>query len=200
MEKLNYVKVVKNFLSNDELIGLNDWTLNNFKSEIFIDPKMNHDNEQTRYTTRHAYLRKNKNLSVQVNYPKESYIVQDKILKYLNLSSKNIAPSPYFVDGISTTISFSPGGCVEHIDPIYYSNTYTLHCNFITQYPEDGGVTIIDDKHYKTNTNDMLMYITSHVPHACSPGKGDVPRILWVYEMVIEKYQLIKIFNNLNYE
>jgi hypothetical protein len=200
MEKLNYIKVIKNFLSNNEVNSLNEWTLNNFKSEIFIDPKMNHDNEQTRYTTRHTYLRKDNDSSVQVKYPKESYIVQNKILKYLNLSSKNIAPLPYFFDGISTTISFSPGGCVKHIDPIYYSNTYTLHCNFITQYPKDGGVTIIDDKYYKTNSNDMLMYITSHAPHACSPGKGDIPRILWVYAMVIEKYQLIKIFNNLNYE
>ena len=45
---------------------------------------------------------------------------------------------PSFTNGVVTTIGFSPGGCVRHKDPIYYSNTYTLHCNFCTQNPEMG--------------------------------------------------------------
>ena len=57
MNTKKLVKIVKNFLTDDEVEVLNQWTLDHYKKPYFMDPRMNEDNEQTRFTTRHAYGR-----------------------------------------------------------------------------------------------------------------------------------------------
>lgn len=193
---MKLIKIVKNFISEKEAKILSNWTTNNYKKPYFIDPKMNNDVNQTRFTTRHANVREGLNHSnYKVKYPDQCYDIQNRIFTYLNLTKRNLLPFPFFTDGIVTTICFPPGSCVRHKDPVYYSNTYTLHCNFCTQLPEDGGTTIIEGEEYKINNKDMLIYITSHLDHEVTECFGQTPRILWVYGFFIDNFHLNEIFN-----
>lgn len=189
------IKIVKNFISENEVKVLSNWTSSNYKQPYFMNPKMNYDECQTRFTTRHAYGRIKEYQDFKVKYPKEVYDIQQRLFQYLNLTQNNIIPFPSFTDGVVTTIAFSPGSCVRHKDPTYYPNTYTLHCNFCTQTPVNGGITILEGKEYSFDYRDMIMYVSSHLEHEVTPCVGDIPRILWVFGFSIFEKDLDRIFN-----
>lgn len=195
INKQKLIKVVKNFINDEEVKILSDWTLSHYKKPYFVDPRMNNDEVQTRFTTRHAYGRNKEYQNFKVDYPKEVFDIQNRLLEYLNLSKDSIIPFPSFTNGIVTTIAFPPGSCCKHTDPIYYPNTYTLHCNFCTQNPENGGTTLIEEKEYSFEYKDMIMYITSHLEHEVTEISGNTPRILWVYGFSISLLEMNNIFN-----
>jgi hypothetical protein len=195
MNTKKLVKIVKNFITEGEVKVLNQWTLDNYKEPYFMDPKMNRDNEQTRFTTRHAYGRSGEYRDYKVQYPKEVYDIQKRLITYLKVKENTIAPWPSFTDGVVTTIAFPPGSCCKHTDPVYFQNTYTLHCNFVTQNPKNGGITYVEDIPYQFDEKDMVMYITSHLEHEVTEISGDTPRILWVYGFCINPIEMNNIFN-----
>lgn len=200
MKNSKLIKIVNNFITEDEIKILNDWTLFNYKEPYFIDPQMNDDETQTRYTTRHAYFRSKEYVNYKIKYPKECFDIQKRIFEYLELKKEDTIPFPMFTDGIVTTLGFPPGGCRKHKDPIYRENTYTLHCNFCTQNPESGGITILEGKKYPFNQKDMIMYVPSHLEHEVEDCFGNIPRILWVFGFSINFHQLNKIFRISNIE
>jgi hypothetical protein len=195
MKTQNLVKIVKNFITDDEILKLNNWTLSNYDKPYFVDPRMNQDLVQTRFTTRHSYFRTKEYQNYKIEYPKDVYEIQKRLLKYLKLSYNSIVPGPSFNDGIVTTIAFPPGSCSKHSDPIYKDNTYTLHCNFVTQKPISGGITYIEDIPYTFEKNDLIMYITSHLKHEVTEIFGEIPRILWVYGFCLNLFEMNNIFN-----
>jgi hypothetical protein len=199
MNKKKLVKIVKNFITDQEVKVLNQWTLDHYKNPYFIDARMNEDEEKTRFTTRHADERYGEYQDYKVQYPKEVYDVQKRLFNYLKVKENTIAPWPSFTDGIVTTIAFPPGSCCKHIDSVYYENTYTLHCNFVTQNPESGGITYVEDISYQFDKNDMIMYITSHLEHGVTEISGNVPRILWVYGFCINLLELNSIFKGVEF-
>jgi hypothetical protein len=195
MTNTKFAKIEPDFITEEEAKILSNWTLSHYKEPYFMNPKMNNDKVQTRFTTRHAYSRTEEYKNFQVKYPKEVYEIQKRIFKYLNLTENNIIPFPSFTDGIVTTIGFSPGSCISHKDPVYYQNTYTLHCNFCTQNPESGGITILEGKEYSFEHKDMIMYVASHVEHEVTECVGNIPRVLWVFGFCISLEQMNRIFN-----
>ena len=189
------IKIVKNFITEDESKILNKWTSDHYKEPYFVDARMNSDDHQTRFTTRHASLRSNEDYwDYKIKYPKEVYDIQKKLFEFLKIDKGQIIPSPSFNDGIVTTIAFSPGSCSEHVDPVYYDNTYTLHCNFITQNSEHGGITYIEGVPYETDERDLIMYVASHLKHRVTDIQDKTPRILWVFGFSIFEHQLNRIF------
>ena len=193
------IKINKNFITYDEVKILNKWTSNHYKEPYFCDPTMNHDNHQTRFTTRHAYNRSKDYQNYIIKYPKEVYDIQKRLIEYIRVKEDQIIPFPSFNDGIVTTVAFSPGSCVEHVDPIYYNNTYTLHCNFITQNSEHGGITYIEGVPYETDERDLIMYVASDLKHRVTAIDGKTPRILWVYGFCLSDFQLNYIFKPSNF-
>ena len=180
------VKIIKNFVNEEELKKLNFWTLNNYKSASFTDANMGVTS--TRLTTR--YAEENTNF----RYPKVTYNIKNKIIKYLNIDNKYISP-PIGKDSIVNGIGFDGGDIFEHTDPIWFSNTYTIHCNIISQKSLKGGVTIIENKEYDINEGDLLIYNVSHLKHKVTLIEGNLPRILWVFGFCVNFNTLTKIFN-----
>ena len=195
MNKKKLVKVVKNFITDNEIDELNQWTLSHYNEPYFINPKMNKDKFQTRFTTRHSNLRCKEYQDYNVQYPKESYNIQKRLLDYLKIKDNTIASCSSFTDGICTTIAFPPGSCFKHIDPTHFENTYTLHCNFVTQNPKFGGITYVEDVPYYFEKNDMIMYISSNMDHEVTECIGDIPRVLWTYGFIINLLEMNCIFN-----
>ena len=195
MNTKKLVKLVKNFVTDEEIKVLNQWTSNHYENSYFMNPRMNNDDKQTRFTTRHAHGRCKEYRDYIVEYPKEVYDIQKRLIDYLKIKQNSVAPWPSFTNGICTTIAFSPGGCCKHTDPVYFENTYTLHCNFVTQKPESGGITFVEDIQYQFEEKDMLMYITSHLDHEVTEIFGDKPRILWVYGFCLSLLEMNNIFD-----
>jgi hypothetical protein len=200
IKKMYNVKIVKNFLTHDEVKILNKWTLDHYKEPYFSNPYMNEDDHQTRFTTRHACNRTEDYRDYKIKYPKEVYDIQKRLIEFLKIDRGQIVPSPEFNDGIVTTISFPPGSCCEHVDPIYYRNykhgddAYTLHCNFITQNSKHGGVTYVEGVPFETEEKDLLMYVASELKHKVTAIEGKTPRILWVFGFCTFEHQLNRIF------
>ena len=185
------IKILKNFLSENEIKSLNSWCMDNYTENFFSDPGMDLYYPRTRLTTRSC---KTSVQNIKINYPKESYEIQKRLKDNLNL--QNILYPPPFCDGIVSGIGFENGSIFRHCDPVYFNNTYTLHCNFITQKSVSGGVTIINDIEYDINVNDALIYIVSHQEHEVTKIVGNIPRILWCYGFCITEQQLKNIFKS----
>lgn len=189
-----YVKVIKNFVNNEYLNDLNLWALSNFKKNIhqYSDACMDEYLEQTRFTTRLRNEVDHVKQKIKINYPKSAYNIQNKIIERLNLHDCKNPPS--FVDGIVNGIGFEGGSICNHIDPVYYPDTHTLHCNVITQKSESGGVTIIENVSYDIDEGDLLCYVVSKHNHEVTKTIGKKLRILWVFGFCIDDVKLNELF------
>ncbi len=172
-------QIVKNFISDQEIQELNDWTNNNYKKSFFSNVSMGIINTRlsTRFSKDDAF-----------DYPEVSYQIKKRILEYLKTHHSIIKiDQPGYKDGIVNGIGFNGGDIFSHKDPIWFPGSYTLHCNIITQKSLKGGVTYIDDVPYETNPSDLLMYPVSELEHRVDVIKGSVPRILWCFGFSIFK-------------
>jgi hypothetical protein len=183
------IKIFQNFLSEDEIKSLNSWCMNNYTKNFFQDPRMDPNHQRTRLTTRGSGER-----NAKIDYPKEAYNIKRRLIDRLNLK-RPLHPEPFY-KGIVNGIGFEKGSIYKHKDPVYFSGTYTLHCNFITQKSIEGGVTFIKEVPYDVNEGDCLSYIVSHQEHEVSAIVGKVPRILWCYGFCINEDELKNIFES----
>lgn len=188
-----YAQVIKNFLFEEEIDILNEWTRSNWKSPYFKDAHMDAQNPRTRFTTRVENFQVAKDRGFVINYPKVCYNIQDRIKNFFNLH-ECLTPQSFY-DGIVNGIGFSPGLIENHIDPVYYDGTNTLHCNAITQNCISGGITIIEGKPFPVEEGDLLMYVVSKHYHRVTNIKGDKTRILWVFGFCVDDDKLEEIFN-----
>lgn len=193
MNKIN-AKIIKNFISQDEIRSLNKWTLLNYTNEYFYDANMDLFHERTRLTTRLANEVDYKKIGLEINYPQESYNIRKRIIETFGLQSYKSPNS--FYDGIVNGIGFENGSICHHIDPIYYDGTETLHCNIITQKPLSGGITIINDYEFDAEEGDLLCYVVSKHYHEVTKIVGPKERILWVFGFCIDDNKIEQIFGH----
>jgi hypothetical protein len=191
MQKV-YSNTIRKFCSEYEKKILNNWTLSHYEDPYFQDANMDLENTGTRLTTRFSDEHEISKFSHMVKYPNEAYDVKSRIIDYFKL--QNYPHPQTFKNGIVNGIGFSGGSICDHIDPIYYENTHTLHCNIVTQNSEIGGVTIIEEIEHKVNDCDLLYYIVSKHNHKVTKIEGSKHRILWVFGFCIDNYKLNQIF------
>lgn len=207
---MKLVKAFKDFISPEERDILNNWTLNNYHNDYFIDPKMDSRHlERTKLTTRFANPLVNYgnplldssshdhiNFVISSNpnfvYPEIVYKIQNRIV--LSFEFEDFGLSPVGKDGIITEISFKGGTVQPHKDPKWFEGTHTVHCNLITQKPESGGVTSIEGEPWDINDTDLLMYIVSEAEHKVDEVIGDRERILWVFSFMLSDKDTKRIF------
>ena len=82
----------------------------------------------------------------------------------------------------------------EHIDPVYYPDTVTMHCNIITRKADSGGVTIIGGVEYDIEPGDLLCYPVSEIKHKVTLTKGNTNRILWVFGFCLPRDKAEDVF------
>ena len=178
------VQVIENFVNKEEINELNTWALSNFIKypNQYVDPCMDSHHPRSRLTNRISNIHQRHNHSL-INYPKIIYDIQKRIIDVLKLKEFFIPPP--FHHGIVNGIGFGEGLIEKHVDPVYYPNTITLHCNLITQKSESGGVTIIDGIEYDIDSEDLLCYPVSELHHEVTLTKGNINRILWCFGFCI---------------
>lgn len=162
--------IIRDFISDNERIILNDWCLNNYQNRnLFIDGGTGLPG--TRLTTRHV-------TNDECDFPEVAYEIQKRIIVKLNLTNYKF---PEYKNGIVCGIGFKNGHIWNHKDRIWYPDTTTVHCNIITQKPTAGGITVINEEKYETNEHDLLVYPVSEILHRVTRIQGLKPRILWCF-------------------
>jgi len=174
-------KVIKNFADKFEIGILNWWAIDNYRKNPhqYNDAGMDPKHPGSRFTTRLKQWENYYNLNIEIEYPQTVYTIQERILWRLKL--RNFRLPPPFYEGIVNGIGFGEGSIIEHIDPVYYPDTVTIHCNMITRKADSGGVTIIGGVEYDIEPGDLLCYPVSETKHKVTLTKGDTNRILWVF-------------------
>jgi len=159
-------RVIKNFIDEYTIEQLNKWTMGNYTNEFFKDANMGIPG--TRLTTRYSH---------NFEFPHIAYKIKEKIISTLGIKFQE----PDYKDGMVNGIGFEGGSIFEHIDPVWYPDTYTVHCNIISQKSTSGGITYIEGVPYETDPADLLIYPVSSLSHYVDEIKGSIPRILWVF-------------------
>lgn len=162
--------IVRDFISDNERLVLNEWCLNNYQNKnLFVDGGTGLPG--TRLTTRHGN-------DYDYDFPDVAYEIQKRIIVKLNLKNYKF---PEYKNGIVCGIGFKNGHIWNHKDRVWHPDTTTVHCNIITQKPTAGGITVIDEEAYETNEHDLLIYPVSEILHRVTRIQGTRPRILWCF-------------------
>ena len=163
---MNNYKVYKNFISDLECDELNHWILDNKDTPIFKDANMGGIRYTTRYTDPDSYL-----------YPKVSYQIQERIISILNLVNYKLPP---YKDGMVASHALPNDTCFPHLDPEWYPNKKTLHCNVaLTHF--NGGESQIENENIKLDRRDLLCYYVSEVKHGSTLILPPNYRNLWIF-------------------
>ena len=208
---MDKVKAFKDFLEPEEARELSQWTESNYHRDWFLDPRMDAKGLlKTKLTTRFANPLVNYNnpiidpsnmdhkqfvvaSSPDFEYPKLCYEIQNRIVNTFEF--RHFGLSPVGKDGIITEISFKGGTIHPHTDPPWFEGTETVHCNFITQKPDSGGVTYIDGEPWETEETDLLMYIVSQAEHGVDELIGDKHRVLWIFSFMLSQQDTLRVFS-----
>jgi len=170
---------IKNFISEESSKILSDWILNNSDKSFFKDANMNGNRKTTRYSTNENFL-----------YPKEALEIRKKIINKLNLhENEEHAIYPPFKDGILASFAENNDTCYSHKDPIWVENYETLHCNIITQAPEEGGELVINEQKYIMRENELFCYRVSKNSHEVLKIKSKKPRLMWIFGFCVNEQQ-----------
>lgn len=205
---MNLVKAYKDFITEDQKHILNKWTLDNYQTDYFMDPRMDSNGlKNSKLTTRfanplvnynnnpphsHDHVKLIASSNPNFEYPDLVYEIQKSII--LTFGLKDFGLSPVGKSGIITEISFSGGTVHSHTDPVWFEGTHTVHCNLITQKPESGGVTYIEGEPWDVNETDLLTYIVSSAEHSVDKVIGDRHRILWVFSFMLSEFDTQRMF------
>ena len=170
---------LNNFISEEDSKILSNWILNNSHKSFFKNANMGGNRKTTRYSTDENF-----------SYPKEALNIRKKIINKFNLQEKERhSIYPPFKDGIVASFAEDNDTCYEHIDPVWVENYETLHCNIITQAPDQGGELIINKNKYIMKENELFCYQVSKNNHEVLKIKSKKPRLMWVFGFCVNKEQ-----------
>lgn len=208
---MDKVKAFKDFLEPEEARELSQWTESNYHRDWFLDPRMDAKGLlKTKLTTRFANPLVNYNnpiidpsnmdhekyvvaSSPDFEYPNLCYEIQNRIVNTFGF--RDFGLSPVGKDGIITEISFKGGTIHPHTDPPWFEGTNTVHFNFITQKPDSGGVTYIENEPWDVEETDLLSYIVSQAEHKVDEVVGDRHRVLWVFSFMLSQEDTLRVFS-----
>ena len=165
----NY-KVFKNFLSHSECDELSSWIFSKQNTFIFQSANMGGHRYTTRFTDPSSF-----------SYPSLAYQIQERIISVLGLQNFNLPP---YKDGMVASHAHPDDTCYEHLDPEWYSNKKTLHCNAVLNDFE-GGEPYIENQSLKIQKRDLICYFVSEKKHGSRKVLGATPRNLWIFGFCI---------------
>jgi len=123
-------------------------------------------------------------------YPNESLEIRKKIIDKFNLQeNEKHAIYPPFKNGILASYAEDNDTCYLHKDPIWVENYETLHCNIITQAPEQGGELVINEEKYIMEENELFCYRVSKNNHEVLKIKSKKPRLMWIFGFCVNEQQ-----------
>jgi len=179
---------IENFISKEDSKILSNWILDNHNKPFFKHANMGGNRKTTRFSP-------NENFS----YPQEALDIRKKIINGFNLQENeknNIYPP--FKNGIVASFAPNNDECFSHIDPIWIKNYETLHCNIITQAPEQGGELVFNGKKYIMKENELFCYRVSKGNHEVLKIKSKKPRLMWVFGFCVNEKQWNYINDKIN--
>jgi hypothetical protein len=183
---VNVVKI-PNFISLKEATILTDWVLANQNEDFFRYADMGGIRKTTRFSTDKHF-----------DYPKESLEIRKQIISKFNLEEnekKNLYPP--FKNGIVASCAYDTDTCYEHVDPEWHEGLDTLHCNIITQSPDEGGEVIVGGQKHHMVERELFCYRVSKIEHEVLKINTKKPRVMWVFGFCIseERWKQIIDFN-----
>ena len=170
---------IDNFISKENSKILSNWILDNSHKSFFKNANMGGNRKTTRYSTDENF-----------SYPEEALNVRKKIIDTFNLNKNemdNIYPP--FKNGIVASFAENNDTCYEHIDPVWVENYETLHCNIITQAPDQGGEVVINKNKNIMKENELFCYRVSKSSHEVLEIKSKKPRLMWVFGFCVNEEQ-----------
>lgn len=161
------IKVIKNFLSNEEIIKLNNLAMHYYKTGIATQ-----NGYFNRYSCRFA--------AKDFVYDPFIYDIQNRVTTSLGLGNLEV-DLDRGVSGINMAINFAGSYIETHTDPKADNGAAVYRCNLLTQKSVIGGDLVFNGEIVNINPGDLHAYLASEFPHELTKVGGDVPRILWLF-------------------
>lgn len=171
------LKIIKNFLSPEEIIELNNWVIEGVHKRWLDDANTMSGTTNSRLTTRKYNNR--------FFFPPLVYSILKRIKTSIDLEDIETVPNQGR-DGIIATY-IKPGGDLFLHKDVRPNGMSVLQCNIITQTAEQGGQLIVDGKAIELNAGDLHCYLASEYEHRVTTVVGDKARIIWLFGFAIEK-------------
>lgn len=177
---------IENFISNEESLVLSNWILKNKDQDFFQEANMGGNRKTTRYTE-----------SDKFTFPSEALKIREKIVDAFALTEnekRNLIPP--FKQGIVASYAENEDTCYEHLDPVWFDGLDTLHCNIITQAPDQGGEVLVEGEKFVMKEKELFCYRVSKNKHEVLKVDSKKPRLMWIFGFCIVQEQWANIIAN----
>jgi hypothetical protein len=185
MEFDGKVLVVKNFLTEEERLGLYNWAVDSAaKRESFVNGISYSERVETRVTTR---------IAENINYPEIAYTIKNKVQSFMTgLDKCPIIDKGHGKDGLVVSVTYDGGDVYPHVDPKTPEMDgglplCGLRCNILVSAPDSGGTIHIDNKEFNLDSGDLHCYLVTEYHHSVDVCHGTTPRVLFMYGWVVSK-------------
>jgi hypothetical protein len=167
------------FILVQEAQEMSNWILENNQRSFFKNANMGGIRKTTRYTNGENF-----------EYPNIVKHIREKIVNFLNLQESELSGLiPPFKNGIVASCAFPGDTCYSHVDPVWVAGYHTLHCNILTQEPENGGHLILDKQTKIMKQRELVCYLVSKDEHETTKILGDKLRLMWIFGFCVTQQQ-----------
>jgi len=179
------VKVINNFVSQEEAVALNTFTLNAIKGNKFSSGRASFNGNK------HLVSRFNKELE----FPEIALQIKNRVQKLLGLPEET-TNTVWNKSGIVVNCSFDGAEIAPHRD-VKQGDKSLLRCNILSSAAEKGGVLTVENEEFKLDALSMYLCLVSECTHSVSKIEGSSPRILWQFGFNVDKKDWESKINNI---
>lgn len=169
------VKIIPNFIMQEEAAILNDYTFNSINENKFECGRTSFNGNK------HLVSRFNKNLV----FPEVAMQIKNRVQKLLRLEN-NDTNTLWNKSGIVVNCSFNGAKVIPHKD-VRQGNKSLLRCNILSSAADKGGVLTVENEEFKLDALSMYLCLVSEYTHSVSTIEGNSPRILWQFGFNVDQ-------------
>lgn len=171
------IEVVKNFLSPEEITGLNAWADEGVEKKWL---------DIGGASTNGDFTTPDKRVTSRLYPDRYEYSdlvlsVSRRIRNYCGVADAPLIGGCHGRDGVVVSCIFNGGDVYAHKDNNSQKPLAHLRCNVMTRKPEGGGQLFIEGQHVPLEVGDLHCYLVSEHEHYVTTVEGNTSRVLWMF-------------------
>lgn len=183
------VAVVRNYLDKKSCEQLNQWVLEAIaQGKIgygITTPEGVHYSKPDRVTAEYRYT--SRMYSENYEYPQLVKDIFTRIKTELGLTKATVSGNGGR-DGVVVTCAYRNNDIFLHKDPKEGVAVSLLRVNILSNQAQNGGAVYVENSKFSLQQGDMMAYLVDEYEHYVEPVKGDDPRIMWMFGLLIPKH------------
>ena len=172
------IEVIKNFLSPEEIAGLNAWADEGVQKRWLDIGAADMANTPTTRDTRVT----SRLYGNRYEYSNLVNLVANRIRFCCGVANMPVIEG-HGKNGVVVSCTFNGGDIFAHKDKLCQEQQHwaALRCNVMTRKPDSGGKLFVGGQYVPLDVGDLHCYLASEHEHYVTTVEGNTSRVLWMF-------------------